>query len=158
LDGEWKQIQMFSDSEIISQMAVVVGKLRGSTTNINQPADQNPFKACKTKLKVINDQNISDRKKEKSILRAMIEEHQRRCSTVIDSTHRNYIINGLLRIEFARQKSLKRETNENGFEMTGIYPFNMDKMIQNCKIPISDVERAIWANQLEPAKVLLKDR
>jgi hypothetical protein len=76
---------------------------------------------------------------------------------VIDSTHRNYIINGLLRIEFARQKSLKRETNENGFEMTGIYPFNMDKMIQNCKIPISDVERAIWANQLEPAKVLLKD-
>jgi hypothetical protein len=82
LDGEWTQIQMFSDSEIISQIAVVVGRLRGSTTNINQPADQNPFKACKTKLKVINDQNISDRKKEKSILRAMIEEHRRASKSI----------------------------------------------------------------------------
>ncbi len=34
-------------SQILDDNKIVVGKFPGSTTEINQPADQNPFKACK---------------------------------------------------------------------------------------------------------------
>jgi hypothetical protein len=80
---------------------IVVGKFPGSTTEINQPADQNPFKACKTTLKFINNKDITPKKRVKGLLVKMINAHQETCSTIIDPTHRKYTIQGLLRVETA---------------------------------------------------------
>ncbi len=48
------QIEMFLEretSELLEHNNLMVGKFPGSTTEINQPADQNPFKAAKTRHK-----------------------------------------------------------------------------------------------------------
>jgi hypothetical protein len=75
---------------------IVVGKFPGSTTEINQPADQNPFKATKSKLKTINDSDIEDKVIEKEKLEEMILLHETNCGTTVSPTHKRYIKYGIL--------------------------------------------------------------
>jgi hypothetical protein len=158
LDGEWSQIKVFLESNILQQMQdnnIVVGKFPGSTTEIFQPADQNPFKACKTILKGINDCDVKDMTFEITTIKKVITQHEANCSTVIRPIQKGFIVKGILRISLALQNGICGTTLRNSFKDTGIYPFNMDKMIANCKAAVPDIERFHWGNQLHAAKQLM---
>jgi hypothetical protein len=134
---------------------IVVGKFPGSTTEINQPADQNPFKATKSKLKTINDSDIEDKVIEKEKLEEMILLHETNCGTTVSPTHKRYIKYGILRVRTALQQSSCAATFQNSFIDTGIYPFSMDRMIRNCKVQLPDTERHHWSTKLDEARELM---
>jgi hypothetical protein len=158
LDGEWTQIKEFLDEQTHEKMTehnIVVGKLPGSTTEIYQPADQTPFKNAKKRLTRIHDVSVRGREIERELLNDLIKSHELKCSTKVNPRHKQFMVNGLLRVENTLRQTTNSANLEKSFEDTGIYPFDMNKMMANCKIRIPDEERAHWNQQLPLAKDLL---
>ena len=131
---------------------IVIGKFPGSTTEINQPADQKPFKAAKCSLKNVNDSDVENEDDLKIIIEGIIKLHESNYNTNIDTNHRRYMIYGLLRIQAALENSIRISTLRDSFKDTGIFPFKIEKMISNCKEPISDEQILHWSHQLPAAK------
>ena len=90
-------------------------------------------------------------------LNRIIGLHELRCSSKYDSSHKRYIIFGILRVNLSLQEGLCRTTLMHAFNQTGIYPFNIDQMIRNCKIEVPNVERLHWLEQLEAAKAVMME-
>ena len=159
IDGELAQINVFKEDAIKQLMVennIVVGKFPGSTTEINQPADQKPFKACKGTLKRINDNTVAHCVDDLFVLEEMIESHESKCRSKIDYSHRRYMTYGLLRVRTALQFAIRNDLLINSFHDTGIFPFNMDRMISNCKVLVPDATRLIWSQNLEANSRTLK--
>jgi hypothetical protein len=165
LDGEGKQIEIYKDStfsKLFSDNNIVVGKPPASTTEITQPCDRgNLFKASKTKLRSISDENVKNDKK-LLILQNIFKKHIQTFngSTIkskMTTAHVKMGTLGLLRVQNALQDVTKKSIVKDSFHLTGIYDkdllkCNVNTMLKSCKAPIPiDLENNILSNMDELA-------
>ena len=72
------------------------------------------------------------------------------------SEHVRMAIQGLLRIHVAIQEVHKPQLIKKSFQMTGIYPLNIEQMIAQCKTKLSDEQVAHIHNELPALKTIFR--
>lgn len=60
----------------------------------------------------------------------------------MSQSHKNMLSNGLLRVQMAMRQAISRRTITTSFERTGIYPFSLTRIMQNCKTPTNLDQRS----------------
>jgi hypothetical protein len=130
LDGEPKQIECYEEQQMLDHLSetfIAVGKPSASTTSRTQAADNsNCFKAPKTRLKNINDEDVElDMHMRQHVvqrIRDCIANHVERTTAEADASkpsgclsyvHRNHIVYGLVRIQKAIQSALFKQREDN---------------------------------------------
>jgi hypothetical protein len=155
LDGESTQLDVFQHPNILDMMRennFVIGKPPGSTTAITQPCDAgNCFRGPKTSLKRINDMDVDYNVAMLERLQIMFAEHNKYLNSEaqgdrrvfkapkelksgkkskppeikINPNHVKMASKGLLRIQYALQKSLNQKTIRDSFKAVGIDQFSV---------------------------------
>jgi hypothetical protein len=153
-DGEKVQLACYSEEEIqttFHQENIHVGKLSASTTEIEQPCDRGTiFKLAKKGLKSITDSNIDTNHPLNNSLLNVITEHESKKSEGNRMTypHKKMLRMGLLRIQKVLQLTLRQDIVQESFSKTGMYPFNLDKILDECKSKLNDEQRDIIKDKL----------
>ena len=135
---------------------ITVGKQPGSTTAINQPCDAHTlFKGTKAKLKGINDADVTYQTYQLDQLNDMFKTHNAWLNDIedrnikeltykknknkieMDPAHVKMAKTGLLRVLMAMNNCIKPQMIRESFQVTGQCPFNLKRIIENCKSKIS---------------------
>ncbi|KAJ1424399.1 hypothetical protein B484DRAFT_398301, partial [Ochromonadaceae sp. CCMP2298] len=171
LDGEPLQIDLFKEEAIVDhfcQLCVVCWKPPASTTECTQACDcGNCFKGSKCALRGIKDKDIDEDLAAHLITRLkdkVFAVHMAKTRTgepepppeppesstkpqgkskpaQLSYEHRKMAIMGLLRIQKAVSGSVKQSTVQESWKKCGIYPFNLDTILGNCKKTVTAAER-----------------
>ena len=159
-DGEYVQTApIFDDEDIVACLKlanITVGKQPGSTTAINQPCDAHTlFKGTKAKLKGINDADVTYQTYQLDQLNDMFKTHNAWLNDIedrnikeltykknknkieMDPAHVKMAKTGLLRVLMAMNNCIKPQMIRESFQVTGQCPFNLKRIIENCKSKIS---------------------
>ena len=152
LDGEPVQIAMYNEEAVttaLDEKGIVVGKPPASTTEITQPCDNgNCFKGPKTRLKYVNAKDIADNDYMKKKLLDVVKDHQERMKILFNSAHKKLFAEGMLRVHYALQNSMRQYMIKESFERCGVFPLNVRKILSNCKEPIGDRDLFHIENEL----------
>lgn len=148
LDGEPVQIECYSVPAILDVLdgsSIVVGKPPASTTAITQPCDRgNCFKGPKTTNKSISDKDVSQNTEMIKDLTAIYQKHEKTNNNrKISAGHKRMGIMGLLRVQLALQLSMRRTMIQESFKLTGIYPYSLDTILDECSTKIGLEERTL---------------
>jgi hypothetical protein len=131
LDGEEMQIRCYEDISMLSVLEnnnIIIGKPSGSTTEITQPCDRgNVFKASKKTIKSVSDTNIDSNPHKVAILTQLFINN-----SSLDSRKRKLAVYGLIRVQIALQQTIRMRMITDSFAWTGIYPFNISKILSSC--------------------------
>ncbi len=171
MDGESVQLQPLFDKNLLSALKekhIHVGKLPGSTTSINQPCDAvNIFRGPKTQNKKIANKDVKDNKFMRAALDSVFKQHHVWLNSEERGTKRalgkrkkrpaardpvdliqmepayvKLCILGLLRVQLALQLCMRPHMIRESFKATGIYPFSLEQILNNCHHKITKTEQA----------------
>jgi hypothetical protein len=146
LDGEDIQIQIYEDDamrRVLEAENIIIGKPSGSTTEKTQPCDcGNCFKGPKTILKSIDSRSVRHLEAHADRLREVIkeQEHKNKSRGKISANNKNHMVQGLLRVVYALQNSIRPRMIVESFEKAGIWPFDYVKILHLCNTKMSDSE------------------
>jgi transposase len=142
LDGENVQIKCYEDGEILKELEtnnIIIGKPSGSTTEITQPCDRgNAFKASKKVIRSVHNDQIECYDTKIQILTEFLKNNSQ-----LDARKRKMAVYGLLRVQLALQITMRPRIVTDSFKWTGIYPFNMQKILKNCSTILSGTEEKL---------------
>jgi hypothetical protein len=144
LDGEDIQIKIYDDKEFLKVLDaenIIVGKPSGSTTEKTQPCDcGNCFKGPKTTLKCLDSKSVMHLAAHADRIKKVILEQDEKFKTrgKITANYKNHMVQGLLKVVFALQQSMKPTTIMGSFEKAGIVPFDYTKILGLCDKRLSD--------------------
>jgi hypothetical protein len=151
IDGEIPQIRVYQEQTILDKMEannIVVGKVPASTTAITQPCDRgNCFKAAKTALKHIRDEQVAGRIEILEALTQVYKTHLIKFKSgpkekPMSALHQKKGKYGLLRICEAVQRSVKPYMVVESFRLTGVHPHDPERVFQGNYTKIEMDERS----------------
>lgn len=177
LDGEPIQIECFKSPDVIehfNDLNIVVGKPPASTTEATQAADRgNCFKGAKTTLRYFKNFHFDDRIY-RDMLQTLDTVFNNHNTAVRESFIRNggnlnnYIAistihckmakDGIIAIQHSFAKSVVRSTIRDSWADIGVYPYDLNTIMDQCKTPTTKEERSIISAALpELAKKFSED-
>lgn len=162
--------------ETFNAFNIKVGKPPASTTAITQPCHVGKcFLGSKSALKGINDCDVEDDVLMPSLTKVFkdhitkysrskgavesntdmdvedeLEEHQQTAPTKqrMSPSHVKMAKIGLLRIRAALPSGIKSNTIKDSFKLTGVYPFCLETILNNCKSVITNEQRVTIADAM----------
>lgn len=147
LEGEPTQIDCYSKRELLNVLEenyISVGKPPASTTATTQPCDAgNCFKAPKTSLKHINNDESPRNAHTMERIKAVLKKHEDKYGHKLSYAHKKMAVEGLIKIQLALQNSMNRDMICKSFARCGIYPYSTAQILNQCKtkIDISEEEK-----------------
>ena len=131
LDGEEIQIRCYEGMGMLNLLEtnnIIIGKPSGSTTEITQPCDRgNVSKASKAMIISVSDTVIDTNPHKIDILNKLFIEN-----SSLDSRRRKLAVYGLIRVQIALQQSIRMRMTTDSFAWTGIYPFDISRILSSC--------------------------
>jgi hypothetical protein len=163
MDGEPIQLECMSHPDILKileEALIFIGKLCASTTEVEQPCDKECFKGPKTSLKTIDDNEVSGNTYMIERLGEVLKLHFHRMSPIVSSinpANKRQCIYGLLRVQLAFMRSLRKDTIIKSWRTTGIFPFSLTTILANCSGDVTPAERDdIESNMPELMRIFIE--
>ena len=146
LDGEDVQIKVYEDDgmrRVLEAENIIIGKPSGSTTEKTQPCDcGNCFKGPKTLMKSTDGRSVRHLDAHANRVREVVkeQEHKYKSRGNISANNKNHMVQGLLRVVYALQNSIRPRMIIESFEKAGIWPLDFQKILRLCTTRMSDSE------------------